>query len=436
MYHAELGLRAIRRFLPLAKLQATKVSRKVEQLDHKASKVAPLYTFDIAEAITRMLDNPTIAPHIHQGPAQLVANRQEVYEGDAWRESIVLSGGKIPFNLHNKAIYPSVCVEYKTEGLDDGGSKLGRVKGYVERYRGPNREPEKLFEIEPLLQNNDLNAWNYADGERPSSAGSIPERPLLVLDTRTLLIPTTSLIRRVSVYFRGKEPQGPRDMRANMCEFEVRQVLLEDHEDVDGRVNQIHLESTAFLRPLLAERELIVMPLADRLYRFRGMLELCDNVFLGTDEFGNLDPLAVDPLFDQLQHYDIAIQIYTDKFGIFRTTHRNAGGIYMSILNLPLNLRSQLKNWLLLGFTPYGSSFEDTIVPIFRQLKDFQFGKLIKLPSGHRIILSVKLLYTCCDMPESNDLAGVKRQSSLKLCQFCFIDKEQPAFRIDGYFGY
>jgi len=80
-----------------------------------------------------MLDNPTIAPHIHQGPAQFVVNRQEVYEGDAWRESIVLSGGRIPFNLHNKAIYPSVCVEYTDTGgvMDESTTKLGRVKGTI-----------------------------------------------------------------------------------------------------------------------------------------------------------------------------------------------------------------------------------------------------------------------------------------------------------------
>jgi len=408
------------------------VARKVDQLDHKASKVAPSYTFDVTQTIARMLDNPTIAPHIHQGPAQFVVNRQEVYEGDAWRESIVLSGGRIPFNLHNKAIYPSVCVEYTDTGgvMDESTTKLGRVKGYMERTRGPNREPEQLFEIEPLIPNTDLRKWKHCDGERPSSSESASsgsnDRPLLILDTRTIIVPAKFLIKRVSVYFCGKEPQGPRDIPARMCLFEVRQVLLEDHEDVEGKANQIHLESASCLKPLLAETELIIMPMADRLYRFRGMLEACDHVFLGTDEFGNLDPLDVNSSeFDQLPHYDIAIQIYTDKFGIFRTTHRNAGGIYMSILNLPLKVRSLLKNWLLLGFTPYGSAFEDTIVPIFRQIKEFQFGKPVTLPSGRRIILSIKLLYTCCDMPESNDLAGVKRQSSLKPCRFCLVDRDR-----------
>ena len=56
-----------------------------------------------------MFDNSIIIPHIHQGPARLVTNRQEVYEGNIWREFIVLSEGKLSFNLHNKAIYPSVC---------------------------------------------------------------------------------------------------------------------------------------------------------------------------------------------------------------------------------------------------------------------------------------------------------------------------------------
>ena len=147
----------------------------------------------------RMVDNPTISPYIHQGPAQLKLDRQEVYEGDAWRESIVLSGGKIPFNLHGKAIYPSVCVEYMAEA--NGPTRYGRVKGYIERSQGPNCSPEPFFEIEPLLSNNDLHLWNRSDEERPRSStsdlveGNTNQLELLVLYTQTVVIPASSLVR-------------------------------------------------------------------------------------------------------------------------------------------------------------------------------------------------------------------------------------------------
>src|SRR5579859_6638624 len=114
-----------------------------------------------------------------------------------------------------------------------------------------------------------------------------------------------------------------------MCMFEVKQLILEDHEDVEGKSNQIHLESVSHLKPLLAETELMVMPLADQRYRFQGMLESCDHVFLGTDEFRNLDALTVDPLYDQLSRFDIAIKYIPTNLVFFaRLIVMPAGFIY------------------------------------------------------------------------------------------------------------
>jgi len=50
-HYTNLGLQAIQQFLPLAKLQATKIAWKIEQLNHKASKVTSSYMFDVAEGI-------------------------------------------------------------------------------------------------------------------------------------------------------------------------------------------------------------------------------------------------------------------------------------------------------------------------------------------------------------------------------------------------
>ena len=52
------------------------------------------------------------------------------------------------------------------------------------------------------------------------------------------------------------------------------------------------------------------------------------------------------------------------------------GGCYLSIGNLPLRLRQLLRNQMLLGFVPFGCTFEDFIAPFVHELSNLQNGEV------------------------------------------------------------
>lgn len=120
----------------------------------------------------------------------------------------------------------------------------------------------------------------------------------------------------------------------------------------------------------------------------------------------------------------ISIDFFTDKFGIFRTTHRSSGGMYITIMNLDYKDRDQPRNHSLLGFTPFGASFEDAAKPIFIELaKLAKYGFDMTLHDGEEVTIYVKLLSISADMMEANALASVKGPTCLCPCRFCEVPK-------------
>lgn len=83
----------------------------------------------------------------------------------------------------------------------------------------------------------------------------------------------------------------------------------------------------------------------------------------------------------------VSIDFYTDKFGLFRTTHRNSGGMYVTVLNLDYTDRDQPRNHHLLGFTPFGTDFEEAAKPIMVELRHLSKGKYTPLPTAKLMYL-------------------------------------------------
>src|SRR5208282_1906245 len=64
--------------------------------------------------------------------------------------------------------------------------------------------------------------------------------------------------------------------------------------------------------------------------------------------------------------------IFFDEMGAYRHTYHSLGGCYLSIGNLPFKLRKLLRNVMLLGFVPFGCTFDDFIRPFVRDLSRLQ----------------------------------------------------------------
>jgi hypothetical protein len=70
----------------------------------------------------------------------------------------------------------------------------------------------------------------------------------------------------------------------------------------------------------------------------------------------------------------VFLDIYIDDFGTFRSVYHSLGGVYLVIGNQPVELRQKLRNIHLIGFVPFGASFEDYIRPLVEELIELERG--------------------------------------------------------------
>jgi len=75
-----------------------------------------------------------------------------------------------------------------------------------------------------------------------------------------------------------------------------------------------------------------------------------------------------------LRTLKLFLDIYFDDFGIFRNVYNAAGGVYLTLGNMPQELRQKLRNIFDLGLIPAGVSFEEYIKPFVFELEQLERG--------------------------------------------------------------
>jgi hypothetical protein len=120
----------------------------------------------------------------------------------------------------------------------------------------------------------------------------------------------------------------------------------------------------------------------------------------------------------------IFLDIYIDDFGTYRNVYHSLGGVYLQYGNMPLTLRKQLKNHFLLGFVPFGSSLNDFIKPILQDIKLLENGLIMETLNGSVWVVG-GIGCTTADLPQGNDLAGVKRHGANHGCRTCNVSNDQ-----------
>jgi hypothetical protein len=120
----------------------------------------------------------------------------------------------------------------------------------------------------------------------------------------------------------------------------------------------------------------------------------------------------------------IFLDIYVDDFGTYRNVYHSLGGVYLEIGNMPLTLRKQLKNHFLIGFVPFGANFNDFIRPILQDIKTLENGLVMKTLHGDAWVTG-GVGCTTADLPQGNDLAGVKRHGANHGCRTCNVSNNK-----------
>jgi hypothetical protein len=135
------------------------------------------------------------------------------------------------------------------------------------------------------------------------------------------------------------------------------------------------------------------------------------------------DYITIEPPPSSMPTYKLFIDLYYDDFGTYRNVYHSLGGIYLQFGNMPAHQRKLIKNHFVLGFVPFGGNFDEFILPFISEMKKFEKGKTMKV-QGQDAWIIASLGVITSDLPQGNDMAGVKRHNANKGCRTCLISHE------------
>ena len=115
--------------------------------------------------------------------------------------------------------------------------------------------------------------------------------------------------------------------------------------------------------------------------------------------------------------------INLDWFRPFKRSQYSIGAIYMTVMNLPRNMRNKLENILLVGILPGPSeptNISSFIKPLVNELEDFWHGiELSVYGTSSKKPVRCALLCACCDLPAGRKLCGFLSYNAHKGCSRC-----------------
>ena len=153
-------------------------------------------------------------------------------------------------------------------------------------------------------------------------------------------------------------------------------------------------------------------------YQDRWKLRSISYSYRHPSEFAPLEGIVT-----HLPVYKLYIDIYYDDFGTFRNVYHSLGGVYVQIGNMPFEERKKLKNHFVLGFVPFGGCFEEFIEPFISEMKTLENGVIMNI-QGNECLVIASLGDVTADLPQGNDLVGVKRHGANKGCRTCNATKD------------
>ncbi|PKC75552.1 hypothetical protein RhiirA1_448603 [Rhizophagus irregularis] len=131
-----------------------------------------------------------------------------------------------------------------------------------------------------------------------------------------------------------------------------------------------------------------------------------------------------------LQHLKFFIDLYYNDFDAFGKSYYKLGGIYIQFGNMPLSMRQCFKNYFLIGLIPFDAKFADFIKPFIQQMQILQNGIIMTNYNGDKVIISGGLGMCIADLPQGNNLAGIRRHHGCRTCEVTQEDLNNTYFDI------
>ena len=144
--------------------------------------------------------------------------------------------------------------------------------------------------------------------------------------------------------------------------------------------------------------------ISEIIYKFKGYWRVRD-VSLEYQHPSEYIKITSSP--NEIPVIKLFIDLYYDDFGTYRNIYHSLGGVYLQFRNMPMFMRKLLKNHFILGFVPFGGTFDDFIKPFIEEMKLLKHSQIMNIQEQDYWIIA-DLGVVTADLPQENDLAGVK----------------------------
>jgi hypothetical protein len=162
--------------------------------------------------------------------------------------------------------------------------------------------------------------------------------------------------------------------------------------------------------------------ISEIIYKFKGYWKI-RNILLEDQHFAEYVTTTSSPSHE-IPVLKLFIDLYYDDFGTYRNVYHSLGGVYIQFGNMPMFMRKLLKNHFVLGFVPFGGNFDEFIQPFIMEMKSLERGQIMNI-QGQDYWITAGLGVVTADLPQGNDLAGVKRHGANKGCRTCQVSKKK-----------
>jgi len=125
-----------------------------------------------------------------------------------------------------------------------------------------------------------------------------------------------------------------------------------------------------------------------------------------------------------VHHLKFFVDLYFDDFGPFGKSYHKLGGLYVQFGNMPFSMRKCLKNHYLIGFVPFGANFAEFIKPFIHDMMKLQDGIIMTNFDSEEVFVSGGLGMCTADLPQGNDMAGIRRHNADHGCRSCEVSQD------------
>ncbi|KAG6035510.1 hypothetical protein E4U41_006043 [Claviceps citrina] len=381
----------LRRSLPLVALRKKTLQLDKSLLPSRSKLHEDLLVFDLRNVLETFLSSRSNIKKIYRGMAHLVNGEiLEPWQARWWGESIRTTSGHHVYDSKGQPIWPSDFINWKCNESSCDIIHIGRVL-----YTGLDFRTSTLTRGEPIIEvqaaylSTALPA-HIAKQQKQAvfTSQHIWHRELvLVIDERTLILPTQVVDRIVQVHMDYEFDPTQNTSHPLSAAHTVRYFYDSKRQT---------FRPTRLTTPLRAEKEI--------------------------KEFGReyLMTHFTDPKIISLPMF-----MFADAFGLFRNMYRSLEGIYLMPQYLTRDIRNRRSSVLPLTLGPFGSDLADVFEGLYH-IRELDTGIEMMVQGEKQFVCSFVAAITG-DMPSQQKLAGCLNHKAKKPCRYCLISSDERA---------